>query len=155
MLFSSIIIYFFAPFSIFYIQHNYAIPQTHSVFYPQGFLVELMLNSSKFFKERCSNSRQLCCVDFIPSIKILVEFIRAHYTRISEFHLSTETFEFSNQFSKNDFCVYYFVHDHSYNSSSENGQKTTASAPTVSENFSCNFDFHSWISSDGFRYKSS
>ena len=34
----------------------------------------------------------------------------AHYTRISEFHLSTETFEFSDQFSKNDFCVYYFVH---------------------------------------------
>ena len=129
---------------------KHAILQTHSVFYPHRFLVELMLNSSKFFKETCSNSRQLCCVDFIPSIKILVEFIRAHYTRISEFHLSTERFEFSNQFSKNDFCVYYFVPVHSYNSSSENGRKTTASARAVSENFSCNFDFHSWISSDGF-----
>ena len=42
--------------------------------------------------------------------------------------------------------LFMFIH----NSSSENGQKTTASAPTVSENFSCNFDFHSWISSDGF-----
>ena len=134
---------------------KHAILQTHSVFYPHRFLVELMLNSSQFFKETCSNSRQLCCVDFISAIKIVVEFIRAHYTRISEFHLSTEPFKFSNKFSKNDFCAYYFVHDHSYNSSSENGRKTTASARAVSENFICNFDFHSWISSDGFRYKSS
>ena len=47
--------------------------------------------------------------------------------------------------------LFMFIH----NSSSENGQKTTASAPTVSENFSCNFDFRSWISSDRFGYKSS
>jgi len=46
MLFS--LIYFFAPFSIFYIPHNYvipqamphAIPQTHSAFYP--YRVEMM-----------------------------------------------------------------------------------------------------------------
>ena len=92
---------------------KHAILQTHSIFYPHLFLVELMLNSSKFFKETCSNLRQLCCVDFIALIKILVEFKRAHYTRISEFHLSTETFKFSNKFSKNDFCAYYFVHVHS------------------------------------------
>ena len=28
------LIYFFAPISIFYIPHNYVIPQTHSTFYP-------------------------------------------------------------------------------------------------------------------------
>ena len=28
------LIYFFTPISIFYIPHNYVIPQTHSTFYP-------------------------------------------------------------------------------------------------------------------------
>ena len=37
---------------------------------------------------------------FIESIKILVEFKRAHYAGISEFHLRTETFGFSNKFFK-------------------------------------------------------
>ena len=134
---------------------KHAILQTHSIFYPHLFLVELMLNSSKFFKETCSNSRQLCCVDFIPSIKILVEFIRAHYTNLKvNFIWVQKHLNFQINFQKMTsvyITLFMFIH----NSSSENGQKTTASAPTVLENFSCNFDFRSWISSDGFWYKSS
>ena len=43
-------------------------------------------------------------------LKILVlEFKWPHYTGISEFHLSTETFGVSSKFSKNNFSVYYFV----------------------------------------------
>ena len=42
-----------------------------------------------------------------------------------------------------------------YNSSSENGRKTTASALAVSVNFIANFDFYSWISSNRFQYKAS
>ena len=33
-------------------------------------------------------------------LKILVAFKRSHYAGISEFHLSTETFGFSNKFFK-------------------------------------------------------
>ena len=42
-----------------------------------------------------------------PRSTPVVEFKRAHYPGISEFHLSTETFGLN--FSKNNFCVYYFV----------------------------------------------
>ena len=65
-------------------------------------------------------------------LKILVEFKRTHYAGISEFHLSTETFGFSNKFFKKYllyvlFCSSVFIH----NSRSENGRKTTASGPAV------------------------
>ena len=62
-------------------------------------------------------------------LKILGEFKQAHYAGIREFHLSTETFGFSNKFFKKKllcvlFCSSVFIH----NSHSENGKKTTASA---------------------------
>ena len=82
-------------------------------------------------------------------LKILVEFKRAHNAGISEFHLSTETFGFSNKFFKKYLlCI--------HNSRSENGRKTTASAPAVCRRISvATFYFHSWISPDRFRYEAS
>ena len=115
-----------------------------------------MLNSSKYFRKH-AQIRDSFVVKFSSHrLKILVEFKRAHYAGISEFHLSTETFGFSNKFLKKWllcalFCSSVFIH----NSRSENGRKTIASAPAVSANFSCNFDFHGWISPDRFRYETS
>ena len=80
-------------------------------------------------------------------LNVLVEFIRAHYAGISEFHLNTD---YRKMISV---CIILFKFLH--NGSSKNGRKTTASAPAVSANFSCNFDFHSWISPDRFQYKAS
>ena len=73
------------------------------------FLVKLMLNSSKYFGKH-AQIRDSFVVKFSSHrLKILVEFNRAHYAGISEFHLSTETFGFSNNVFKNNFCVHYFV----------------------------------------------
>ena len=123
------------------------------------FLVKLMLNSSKYFRKH-AHLRDSFVVKFSSHrLKVLVEFKGAHYAGISEFHLSTEHLGFQVNFSKNNFCVYYFVLQCSlfiHNSRSENGRKTTASAPAVSVNFSCNFNSHRWISPDDrFRYKAS
>ena len=89
-----------------------------------------MLNSSKYFRKH-AQIRDSFVVKFSSQrLKVLVEFKRAHYAGISEFHLSTETFGFSNKFFKNSsvlFCSSVFIH----NSRSENGRKTTASAPAV------------------------
>ena len=64
------------------------------------FLVKLILNSSKFFKKH-AQIRDSFVVKFSSHrLKILVEFKRAHYAGIREFHLSTETFGFSNKFFK-------------------------------------------------------
>ena len=87
-----------------------------------------MLNSSKYFRKH-AQIRDSFVVKFSSHrLKILVEF--KHYAGISEFHLSTETFGFSNKFFKKQllcvlFCSSVFIH----NSRSENGRKTTASAP--------------------------
>ena len=68
-----------------------------------------MLNSSKYLRKH-AQIRDSFVVKFSSHrLKILVEFKRAHYAVISEFHLGTETFGFSNKFFKNNFCVYYFV----------------------------------------------
>ena len=78
----------------------------HSVI---DFLVKLMLNSSKYFRKH-AQIRDSFVVKFSSHrLKILVEFKRAHYAGISEFHLSTETFGFQINLSKNNFRVYYFV----------------------------------------------
>ena len=64
------------------------------------FLVKLMLNSSKYFRKH-AQIRDSFVVKFSSRrLKILVEFKWAHYAGISEFHLSTETFGFSNKFVK-------------------------------------------------------
>ena len=67
------------------------------------FLVKLMLNSSKYFRKH-AQIRDSFVVKFSSHrLKILVEFKRAYYAGIcgiSEFHLSTETFGFSNKFFK-------------------------------------------------------
>ena len=64
------------------------------------FLVKLMLNSSKYFRKH-AQIRDSFVVKFSSHrLTILVEFKRAHYAGISEFHLSTETFGFSNKFFK-------------------------------------------------------
>ena len=64
------------------------------------FLVKLMLNSSKYFKKH-AQIRDSFVVKFSSHrLAILVEFKRAHNAEISEFHLSTETFGFSNKFFK-------------------------------------------------------
>ena len=64
------------------------------------FLVKLMLNSSKYFRKH-AQIRDSFVVKFSSHrLKVLVEFKRAHYAGISEFHLSTETFGFSNKFFK-------------------------------------------------------
>ena len=58
------------------------------------FLVKLMLNSSKYFG-KLAQIRDSFVVKFsLHRLKILVEF------KLSEFHLSTETFGFSNKFFK-------------------------------------------------------
>ena len=63
------------------------------------FLVKLMLNSSKYLKH--AQIRDSFVVKFSSHrLTILVEFKRAHNAGISEFHLSTETFGFSNKFFK-------------------------------------------------------
>ena len=91
-----------------------------------------MLNSSKYFRKR-AQIRDSFVVKFSSHrLKISVEFKRAHYAGISECHLSTETFGSSNKFFKKQivcvlFCPSVFIH----NSRSENGRKTTASAPAV------------------------
>ena len=91
-----------------------------------------MLNSSKYFRKH-AQIRDSFVVKFSSHrLEILVEFKRAHYAGISEFHLSTETFGFSNKFLKKWllcvlFCSLVFIH----NSRSENGRKTTASVPAV------------------------
>ena len=121
-----------------------------------------MLNLSKYFRKD-AQLRDSFVVKFSSHrLKILVEFKRARYAGIGEFHLSTETFGFSNKFFKNNFCacVLFCSSVFIYNSRSENGRKTTASAPAVCPRisfatFSLNFDFHSWISPDRFRYKAS
>ena len=59
-----------------------------------------MLNSSKYFGKH-AQIRDSFVVKFSSHLfKILVEFKRAHYARIREFHLSTEKFGFSNNFLK-------------------------------------------------------
>ena len=59
-----------------------------------------MLNSSKYFRKH-AQIRDSFVVKFSSHLfKILVEFKRAHYARISEFHLSTKKFGFSNNFFK-------------------------------------------------------
>ena len=96
------------------------------------FLVKLTLNSSKYFRKH-AQIRDSFVVKFSSHrLKILVEFKRAHKAGISEFHLSTETFGFSNKFFKKKlmcvlFCSSVFIH----NSRSGNSRKTTASAPAV------------------------
>ena len=56
-----------------------------------------MLNSSKYFRKH-AQIRDSFVVKFSShSLKILVEFKRAHYAGISEFHLSTEI-NFSNKY---------------------------------------------------------
>ena len=61
-----------------------------------------MLNSNKYFKKH-AQIRDSFVVKFSSyRLKILVEFKRTHYAGISEFHLSTETFGFSNKFFKNN-----------------------------------------------------
>ena len=83
-----------------------------------------MQNSSKYFRKQ-AQIRDSFVVKFSSHrLKILVEFKRARYARISEFHLSTGTFGLSNKFL---FCFSVFIH----NIRSENGRKTTASAPAV------------------------
>ena len=63
-----------------------------------------MLNSSKYFRKH-AQIRDSFVVKFSSHrLKILVEFKRAHYAGISKFHLG-----FQINFSKNNFCVYYFV----------------------------------------------
>ena len=55
------LIYFFAPISIFYIPHNYvipqamphAIPQTHSVFYPHRFSITFFMGNCKPQTAKC------------------------------------------------------------------------------------------------------
>ena len=65
-------------------------------------------------------------------LKILVEFKRGHYSGISEFHLSRETFGFSNKcFQKYLLCVLFCSSVFIHNSRSENGRKTTALALAV------------------------
>ena len=80
-------------------------------------------------------------------LKFLVEFkfIRAHYAGISEFHLSTETFGFSNNFFKNNSYVYYFVHVYSYQQFRERSKNNSFSASCVGEFQFLTF-FHRWIS---------
>ena len=59
-----------------------------------------MLNSSKYFRKH-AQIRDSFVVKFSSHrLKILVEFKRAHYDGISEFHLSTQTLGFSNKFFK-------------------------------------------------------
>ena len=60
-----------------------------------------MLNSSKYFMKH-AQIRDSFVVKFSShrGLKMLVEFTRAHYAGICEFHLSTETFGFSNKFFK-------------------------------------------------------
>ena len=85
-----------------------------------------MLDSSKYFRKHAQIR------DSFVVLKILVEFKRTHCAGISEFHLSTETFGFSNKLFQKTilyvlFCSSVLIH----NSRSENGRKTTASAPAV------------------------
>ena len=83
-----------------------------------------MLNSSRYFRKHAQIRDSFIARFSSHRLKILVEFKREHYTGISEFHLSTETFGFSNKFFKKYLlCI--------HNSRSENGRKTTASAPAV------------------------
>ena len=84
--------------------------------------MKLMLNSSKYFRTH-TQIRDSFVVKFSSRrLKILVEFKRAHYAVISEFHLSTETFEFSNKFFKKYLlCVLYCSSVFIHNSRSENG----------------------------------
>ena len=59
-----------------------------------------MLNLSKYFRKH-AQIRDSFVVKFSSRrLKILVEFKRAHYAGISEFHLSTETFGLANKFFK-------------------------------------------------------
>ena len=86
-----------------------------------------MLNSSRFFRKH-AQIRDSFVVFLSHQLKILVQ-LRTHYARtVSEFHLSTGTFGFSNNFFKKWllcllFCLCSFI---TY-SSSKNGRKTTAS----------------------------
>ena len=56
-----------------------------------------MLNSSKYFRKHAQIRDSFVVKLSAHGLKILVEFKRAHYAGISEFHLSTETFGFSNE----------------------------------------------------------
>ena len=91
-----------------------------------------MLNSSKYFRKH-AQIRDSFVVKFSSHrLKILVEFKRARYAGISEFHLSTETFGFSNKFFKKYLlCLLFFSSVFIHNGRSENSRKTTASAPAV------------------------
>ena len=91
-----------------------------------------MLNSSKYFRKHAQILDSFVVKFSSHRLKILVEFKRAHYAGISEFHLSTETFGFSNKFFKKQIlCVLFCSSVFIQNSRSENGLKTTASAPAV------------------------
>ena len=59
-----------------------------------------MLNSSKYFRKHAQIRDSIVLKFSSHRLKILVEFKRVHYAGISEFHLSTETFGFSNKFFK-------------------------------------------------------
>ena len=91
-----------------------------------------MLNSSKCFGKHAQIRDSFVVKFSTHRLKILVEFKRAHYARISKFHLSTETFGFSNKFfQKKLLCVLVCSSVFIHNSRLENGRKTTASAPAV------------------------
>ena len=64
------------------------------------FVIKLMLNSSKYFRKHAQILDSFVVKFSSHRLKILFEFKRAHYAGISEFHLSTETFGFSNKFFK-------------------------------------------------------
>ena len=59
-----------------------------------------MLNSRKYFRKHAQIRDSFVVKLSAHGLKILVEFKRAHYAGISEFHLSTETFGFSNELFK-------------------------------------------------------
>ena len=64
------------------------------------FLVKLMLNSSKCFRKHAQIQDSFVVKFSSHRKKILVEFKKAHYSGISKFHLSTETFGCSKKFFK-------------------------------------------------------
>ena len=79
------------------------------------FLVKLMLNSINYFRKHAQIGDSFVGKFSSHRLKILVEFKRAHYAGISEFHLSTETFGFSNKFFKKitSVCIILFLSVHS------------------------------------------